>query len=280
MNSPPISPVTVAVDQISVPKAADVLAHTLREKILKGDLRAGMELPAERELGAQAGLSRATVREALRILEGEGLIETRLGRRGGSTVLQPGTEPIERSVGIFIRGLRIRMESVLQTRHAIEPAAARYAAAHRTDEDLELLEQCHRRLEEASVGDDVHSYVQANLEWHVQVVRSSHNELLIAFITAVSKAVYIDSDIEGFNSPEVRHAVIRAHRRVMDAIRDRDGEAAARRMDRHVHAYIDNIAKATPPATTAKASAKASSAKASSAKVPAKAPAKRRPKAA
>lgn len=251
MTLPPTSPVTVAVDQISVPKAADVLAHALREKILKGDLHAGMELPAERELGAQAGLSRATVREALRILEGEGLIETRLGRRGGSTVLQPSTEPIERSVGIFIRGLRIRMESVLQTRHAIEPAAARYAATHRTDEDLELLEQCHRRLEEAAFGDDIHAYVQANLEWHVQVVRSSHNELLIAFIAAVSKAVYIDSDIEGFSSPEVRNAVIRAHRRVMDAIRERDGEAAARRMGRHVHAYIDNIAEVVAPAAAA-----------------------------
>lgn len=248
MNSPSQLPsFTIAIDQISVPKAAAVLADALREKILKGDLGAGVELPSERELGEQAGVSRATVREALRILESEGLIETRLGRRGGSSVLRPGTAPIERSVGIFIRGQRIRLQAVLETRGAIEPASARYAAQHRTEEDLESLERCQQRVEEASRAADVEGYIQANLDWHVQVVRASHNELLIAFISAVAKSVYVESDIEGFNSAEVRDAVIRAHRRVMDAIREQDGEAAARRMERHVHAYIENVSKATMP---------------------------------
>ena len=65
---------------VNVPKAADVLAGILREKILTGDLDEGMPLPNERDLGSQSGLSRASVREALRILEGEGLIATRVGR--------------------------------------------------------------------------------------------------------------------------------------------------------------------------------------------------------
>ena len=244
---------TIAVDQINVPKAAAVLANALREKIFKGDLYEGKELPSERELGEQAGVSRATVREALRILESEGLIETRLGRRGGSSVLRPSTAPIERSVSIFIRGHRIRLQAVLETRGAIEPASARYAAIHRTQEDLEELERCQQRVEQAARGGDVQAYIQANLDWHVQVVRASHNELLIAFIAAVAKSVYLESDIEGFNSPEVREAVVHAHRRVMDAIRDGDGEAAERRMERHVDAYIDDVRKATAPVPLDKA---------------------------
>lgn len=243
----PASPQTIAVDQISVPKAAGVLAEALREKILQGTLDEGVELPSERELGEQAGVSRATVREALRILESEGLIETRLGRRGGSSVLRPSTAPIERSVGIYIRGQRIRLQAVLETRGAIEPSAARYAALHRTDEDLEELERCQQRVEQTARAGDIAGYIQANLDWHVQVVRASHNELLIAFITAVAKAVYLESDIEGFNSGEVREAVIRAHRRVMDAIRAGDGDAAARRMERHVDAYMADVRKATQP---------------------------------
>ena len=229
------------IKQISVPKAADVLADALREKILKGELDEGAELPAERELGEQAGVSRATVREALRILDGEGLIETRLGRQGGTTVSRPSSAPLERSVGIFIRGQRIRFEAVLETRAAIEPASARFAALHRTDEDLDELARCHAKLEKASRESDIDGYIKANLDWHVQVVRASHNELLIAFISAVSKAIYVETDVEGFNSPEVRKAVIHAHRTVMDAIRDRDGDAAARRMERHVGAYIADI---------------------------------------
>lgn len=241
---------TLAIHQISVPKAADVLAETMREKILKGDFGVGMELPSERELSEQAGVSRATVREALRILEGEGLIETRLGRRGGSSVLRPTTAQIERSVRIFIRGQRIRPEAVLETRGAIEPAAARYAAENRTDEDLENLERCQQRVEEATRAGDVASYIQANLDWHVEVVKAGHNELLIAFISAVSNAVYVQAGNETLSSPKVREAVLHAHRRVMDAIRDKDGDAAARRMGRHVHAYIDVVSKAGAAAAT------------------------------
>ncbi len=233
---------------VNVPKAADVLAGILREKILEGDLNAGMPLPKERDLGTQAGLSRASVREALRILEGEGLIATRVGRNGGSEVLRPSSATIERSVGIFIRGQRIRLEAVLETRAAIEPPSARFAALHRTDADLQAMHKCHETLQRASEADDIPAYVRANLDWHVQVVRASHNELLIAFIAAVSQSVYLATDLEGFNSTAVRNAVIRAHRRVMDAIQARDGDAAARRMDRHVGAYSSDVKKtqATP----------------------------------
>ena len=232
---------TVDIAPVNVPKAADVLAGILREKILNGSLDEGMPLPNERDLSNQAGLSRASVREALRILEGEGLISTRTGRNGGSAVLRPSSAAIERSVDIFIRGQRIRLEAVLETRAAIEPPSARFAALHRTDADVDAMELCHVTLQKASQAEDIPAYMRANLDWHVQVVRASHNELLIAFIAAVSQSIYADTDLEGFNSNEVRNAVIRAHRRVMDAIHARDGDAAARRMERHVTAYISDV---------------------------------------
>jgi GntR family transcriptional repressor for pyruvate dehydrogenase complex len=226
---------------VNVPKAGDVLANLLREKILRSELGEGTDLPNERELSAQSGLSRASVREALRILEGEGLITTRIGRNGGSTVARPSSETIERSVGIFIRGLGIRLEAVLEARSAIEPPSARFAALHRTDDDLAEMEKCQAKLELASHSNDIDGYVRANLDWHMQVVRASHNELLIAFISAISQSVYAATDLEGFNSAEVRNAVIHAHRRVAEAIRAGDGEAAARRMGRHVGAYVKDV---------------------------------------
>ena len=226
---------------INVPKAGDVLAGVLREKILEGQLPEGSALPTERDLCTQSGLSRATVREALRILEGEGLIATRTGRNGGSVVVRPDATTIERSVSIFIRGQRLRFTAVLETRSAIEPASARFAAMHRDEDDIKAMEKAHLRLEQASKAGDIPGYVRANLDWHVEVVRASHNELLIAFISAIAQSVYVASDVEGFNSPDVRQAVISAHRRVIDAIVARDGEAAARRMERHVTAYISDV---------------------------------------
>ena len=233
------------ITPVSVPKAADVLAGILREKILEGDLLEGADLPNERDLGQQSGLSRASVREALRILEGEGLIATRTGRNGGSAVLRPSSATIERSVGIFIRGHKIRFEAVLETRAAIEPPSARFAALHRTDADMAEMEACHAKLQRASEAGDVAGYVRSNLDWHVQVVRASHNELLMAFMSAVAQSVYVATDVEGFNSIDVRNAVIQAHRKVMDAILARDGDAAARRMERHVGAYIADVKRST-----------------------------------
>ena len=224
---------------IDIPKAADVLAEVLREQILDGQLGVGASLPSERELAAQSGLSRATVREALLILEVEGLVMTRTGRNGGTEVMRPRTETVQRSIQTFIRGQGIRFESVLQAREAIEPQSARLAAFHHTDEDWAGLVTSHRHIQDCI--SDVPAFLQANLKWHVALVRASHNELLIAFTQAISQAVYEATDLRGFNSPDVRQAVVKAHQKVMDAIEQRDGDAAWRRMGRHVGAYVQAV---------------------------------------
>src|ERR1700739_4940114 len=76
---------------VEVPKASDVLAGELRERILTGELAEGEPLPAERELVKQAQMSRATVREALRILEVQNLVRVKTGRAGGAFVQRPTT---------------------------------------------------------------------------------------------------------------------------------------------------------------------------------------------
>ncbi len=225
--------------RVFVPKASDVLAERLREHILGGGYAEGTPLPTERELVAQSGLSRASVREALRVLEVEGLVETRPGRNGGSVVRRPGHESVSRSVELFLRSHGIRFEALLETREAIEPATARLAAMHRTDGDLHELRALQQALEAAF--DNVAQFVRVNLDWHVAVVRASHNEPLIAFMKAISKPLHAATEIESINTDDVRHAVIKAHQRVLQAISERDPEAAARRMQRHVGAYADLV---------------------------------------
>ena len=224
---------------LDIPKAADVLAEVLREQILEGQLGEGSTLPSERALAEQSGLSRATVREALLILELDGLVLTRTGRKGGTEVVRPRSERVQRSIRTFLRGQGVRFESVLQAREAIEPQSARLAALHHTPEDWARLSQCHQAI--ADHIDDVPSFLQANLDWHVSLVQASHNELLIAFTQAIAQVVYKATDLRGFNSPEVRQAVVQAHQKVMDALGQRDADAAWRRMGRHVGAYVQAV---------------------------------------
>ena len=238
----------LTLSPIQVPKASDVLADSLREQILDGRLRVGATLPNERDLAGQAGLSRASVREALRILEVEGLIATRTGRNGGSEVIRPSLATIEKSIGIFIRGQNIRLASVLEVREAIEPHAAKLAALHRTDEDLQVLHDCHRRLVQQI--DDVPAFLRANLDWHVSVVLAAHNELLSAFIGAFAQTVYQSTDLQEFSPPDIRATVARAHQAVMDAIEAGDADAAGRRMARHVGAYVHRVKLVGPSGRT------------------------------
>jgi GntR family transcriptional repressor for pyruvate dehydrogenase complex len=231
----------VEIVPISIPKAAVVLANSLREQILDGRIPEGQTLPNERDLAARAGLSRPSVREALRILEVEGLVVTRPGRTGGAEVVRPDVSMIQRSMETFIRGQGIRLQSVLQAREAVEPQAARLAASHWNDEDWAALEESHERL--LNELGDVPRFLKANFDWHQAVVRASHNELLIAFISSIAQPLYAATDLRGFNSPEVRKAVGVAHGKVMDALRVRDADAAWRRMGRHVGAYHASVAQ-------------------------------------
>ena len=106
---------------IVVPKASEVLAERLRNLIVQGHFSPGDMLPTERDLVVEAGLSRTSVRDALRVLESEGLITTRAGRTGGSIVTLPGRDTVARSVELFVRTHGVRLASLLECRVAIEP---------------------------------------------------------------------------------------------------------------------------------------------------------------
>jgi GntR family transcriptional repressor for pyruvate dehydrogenase complex len=231
----------IQLSPMKVPKASDVLANELRERILTGEFAEGTGLPAERDLVTQTRMSRTTVREALRILEVQGLIRIKAGRTGGAFVQQPGEEAMASTVNLLIRGRQIRLAALLETREAIEPFCAQLAATNRTDEELAILEQANIAI--ADDSGDLAQFLEANVEWHVAVARASHNELLSGLMTTLSRAIYAATEDEKFVDVEVRHTTIRAHQTITAAIRDRDPEAALRRMKRHVHSYAEEVLK-------------------------------------
>src|ERR1700758_2460571 len=147
---------------VEVPKASDVLAGELRERILTGELAEGDSLPAERELVKQAQMSRATVREALRILEVQNLVRVKTGRTGGAFVQRPTTKSMANSVTMLIRGRRIKLVDLMETREALEPFCAQLAARNRTEDDLSKLERANEAI--ANTDADFAQFLQANLD--------------------------------------------------------------------------------------------------------------------
>lgn len=241
----------IQLSPMAVPKASDVLATEIRERILSGEYPEGAALPPERELVTQTRMSRTTVREALRILEVQGLVRIRAGRAGGAFVSKPGEDSVADSLELLIRGRQVKLTSVHQTREAIEPQCARFAALNRTTDELRTLTDANDAL---AASDSLEEFLQANVDWHVGVATASHNEILTGIMIALSRAIYTVTNNEGFVSDEVRAIAVRAHRSVTRAIKEQDADAAARRMSRHVHAYAaaalevdDRVAITVPP---------------------------------
>lgn len=229
----------VRLQPMQVPKASDVLANDLRERILSGDFPAGTALPPERELVTQTRMSRTTVREALRILEVQGLVGIKTGRSGGAFVQRPDGGSVATSVSLLIRGQHLRLIALLETREAIEPACASLAAKYRTEEDLTVLDAANAAMSDESGS--LSEFLQANVDWHLAVAVASHNEVLIGFMSALSTAIYSSTENIAFVDDTVRRTTFRAHKSITDAIRSSDPQAAARRMTKHVHSYAEAV---------------------------------------
>jgi DNA-binding FadR family transcriptional regulator len=246
-DAAPEGPARAKLGRLKVLRSYDALAEILRESILDGEYAEGTALPPEREIVDETGLSRGSVREALRRLEVEGLIVVKTGRYGGSIVRRPDENTLSHFIHLFVRGRKVSLGELNDARGVLEPGLAYLAAMHRDAKDIETLQKATRKLEKASLRDDPETYNSVNLEWHLAVARASGNQLLGAYLAAISHAIQeqgrlhkpvFDPEYE----PEIEAAVLRAHQAVTSAIIAGDPAAARRRMERHINAYAGRTA--------------------------------------
>lgn len=219
------------------PKAAtsyQAVAEHLQREIALGNIVAGEKLPAERVLSEQLGVARETLRQALRVLEGSGLIEVRRGASGGAFVL-----PKTGSVSSALVELRERRDDVLQTlefRGIVESHAAALAAERRDASHLEELEALQEQLLLARTLDEAR---RADTAFHAVVARASRNELLEQSIEDARVLMFgiTDQTLFEFRTRASHHG----HQQVLDAIRDGDAERAAESMRAHILTTVDEF---------------------------------------
>lgn len=161
---------------IRVPKAAELIAEKLRRRIVLGDLAEGDSLPSEAELMVEFSVSRASLREALRVLEAESLIEVKRGARGGARITLPTNEAAAKTIGLLLQLRGATLEEVLDARLFIEPPLMNALATHRTDDDLAAL-RAHLEIERGLLSDFAR-FGQATAELHRIVVQRSKNVAL------------------------------------------------------------------------------------------------------
>lgn len=220
------------IGRLHVRRASEIFADELRDRILSGAVPAGALLPAERELADESGLSRAAVREALGVLVVEGLLRAKVGRNGGYAVQQPPREGVVRFMDLFIRGRGISVTTLLEVRDLVEPRCAALAAERRSDPQLRRIRELTSEL--AGLVDDVPTFLERNVDWHIAIAEASGNDLLAAVMSAIASNIRSLSEADEFGSREVLAAAQRLHERIADAIERRDVEEAGRLMQRHL----------------------------------------------
>ena len=124
---------------IRLPKTGEVVAERLRRQIARGELTIGQRLPPEDELTAVFGIARTTLREALRILESQGLVEIRRGRTGGPVVTMPKIDSLAEGLAVTLQLQGTTAGDLDVARQLIEPRLAARLAAKHTADDLDAL---------------------------------------------------------------------------------------------------------------------------------------------
>jgi len=228
----PVKDLPGAVPVRRVRKAYEQVADQLRELIVSGELGPGDRLPNEAALARDFGVSRATVREALRVLAAQSLIRTAKGAAGGSYVMLPTVDHISAfvhaNINLLTESDHVSLEELLEARELIEVPATRLAAVRRSEVDLERL----RATVPSETLGTKEEFVY-NSEFHSCVIEASGNALLA--IAAQPIFSVLQTNLARSQLGRQFHKAIHEHHgRIIEAVEAGDPDAASAEMHDHL----------------------------------------------
>ncbi len=216
---------------ITVARASSSIADQIRGAIVGGRLRQGERLPPERELAEQFGVSRVTVRDALRALEAMGLIEVRVGARGGAFVTVPTGSVVGQTMSDMMMMQAITPEDIVEARLLVELGTVTLACVRATEEDLERLRDVDKRAHEALANG---TYTR-ELSWdfHATLAEAAHNRAVEGLAGSFRSSLSMHP-IRTREGAKAFERTVDEHRLTYDALEARDGATARREMAHHL----------------------------------------------
>lgn len=223
---------TQTIDPIHYKSSYRLAAERIRRAIELGTYLPGERLPPSREFAYQLGISVATLREAVRGLIDEGLLEMRRGPKGGLVVLP---QPRSRRRGRVTKAALTELNQLIELRQAVEGEAARRAAERRTEADLKRLQKSvdtmTRLVEEPENSRRPARFTRADTQFHSDIARAGRNELLVPVIEDARVRLFTAM---GFAFAELTADANDGHDAILREIRRGRPEAAAKAARRHV----------------------------------------------
>ncbi|MDO5493227.1 MAG: FadR/GntR family transcriptional regulator [Nesterenkonia sp.] len=229
-----------------VPKARahELVIEAIEEQVMAGRLKVGDTLPPERELAAMLRVSRAGVREAIRVLESHGALESRVGAGASSgTVItaMPGTA-LTRLLRLHVGLSNFPLGDVVELRIALERASAGLAAHNADDGDLDRMRETLSRMESAEADREV--FNDADTDFHVAIAEAAGNRLVADLTTAIRNSLRAQI-LHAFHRREswedLRGRLLDQHREIFTAVEAGDADRAAALIEQHIRFAVSEL---------------------------------------
>jgi DNA-binding FadR family transcriptional regulator len=231
-------------------KLSERIARAIVQDISKRGLRAGDKLPPEAEMVRQYDVGRASLREALRILEVNGVITLRPGPNGGPTIMDVDTARFAEMTSVYLHLSRAKLSELMQAQFLLEPLCARLAARHRTEADIARMSACLDRASSLA-GHAEHDWFELSREFHSALIEASGNRV-ISLLTTALQEMYSDKVVGMLSPTAARKDSLERQESILQAIKARDSQRAEAlmkelmevygiRLRRHIDTRLDDI---------------------------------------
>jgi GntR family transcriptional repressor for pyruvate dehydrogenase complex len=216
-------------------KAAMLVAQRIMRDVVTERLRPGDLLLPERTMLEKYQTGRGTLREALRLLEFQGVISLKPGPRGGPVLQDPNSSHLASTLVLLMQFQKAPFRSIVEVRAAMEPMISRLAAVRMSDDGLAELGGTIEQMREHVDQQDV--FLEANKRFHDIIAWSSGNPLFGYIVDSLLGIM--DGTVIGIDYPRPRRvAILKAHDEIYQALLARDPDGSEERMREHIHAYV------------------------------------------
>lgn len=229
----------MSAHRIRQPRVAEIVASKLRDDILSGRLREGDILPTQESLFQEFGVSPPALREAIHLLETDGLISVRRGNVGGAVVRMPSADRTAHMIGMVLQTRAATPADVSEALLHLEPICAGMCAA-RTDRATEVVPYLRAEIDlQSAQFDDASQYVPNARRFHEALVSRCGNEPMILLIGSL-ELIWSTHESEVWSdegmSPSTMRAALRDHQQLLDAIADGNSARAVKLAADHLTA--------------------------------------------
>ena len=231
-------------NRVSVGRISEIIVDQIRLLMRQGQLKPGDRLPPERDLCERFGVSRVTVREALRMLESSGLVEIRVGARGGAFVTAPSSDRVGEGLADLLTLSVISAPDVTEVRKILEAGIVPLICERATEEDLADLEAICQRSETALAAGDYS--MDMSLEFHIRVAQATHNPAIVMLIESFRGPILMSLQQAHEAAPEMGGLGTREHEQFIEAVRRRDVDTASKIMREHLERTAHRLAAEGP----------------------------------